>query len=134
MQKLILTGLLLALSLAAHASYPYFVFVTTEGIEHGIPSTGLEISFDDDVMTARSGTDIIELSTVAISSMRFSATMSGVSAGPASEDCALSAYTLQGVSIGTYSTLAEAIQNLETGIYILRDAKGSTLKLSVSHE
>lgn len=116
--KRLFLGLLLALvSLAVQADdFRYMAFQTNDGTIRTITADGLQLTFDDEKLTATSGDQQVIISLSELSKMYFTDTPAGIEAPVLSQnelDDNAVAYNLQGMCVGR-------LQAQPKGIYIVK--------------
>lgn len=123
MKKIILSlAVLLSACMAQAADYPYLVFTNTGGTTTVLSVENLTLSVSGSTLqvTNADGTNSFTLTDLA--NMQFSKDGSTVSAieNVLQADKAVEVFTVSGVRLGTYSSLAEGIKSLNAGAYIIK--------------
>lgn len=131
MKKILFSLLALGLSVSASAAYSTMMFQTSGGVRHYIDLSGLSISFADDNLTAANASESISIPLADMASMEFSETTSGIDSLSADRNTlAVSVFLPSGTPCGDFSSLEEAKQKLDKGVYVIRYSDGFTLKLA----
>lgn len=117
-------------ALSVRAEYTAMTFKKTDGDKHVIALAGLTLNMSDGLLTAANATASVSIPLAQLESMEFSY---GSSAATAIYEQSLSrqatAYTLDGVEAGVFSTVSEALTSLAPGTYVIKYADGTTLKI-----
>lgn len=132
MKKTVLSILCALLPAIVMADYSSMMFQTTNGTSHFVGTEGLTITFDDENLTATDGTNTLTLALADIAAMSFSSDLAS-SVSLELNDKAMepvTVYLTNGAAFGAYSCIGEAMQSVPAGIYVIKYADGSTLKLS----
>lgn len=113
--------------------YPYLTLQKSDGTEQSVAVEQLKLTFSDGqlVLSNSDGTTTISLSD--LSKMYFSTSATaGISTQitEATDDSPVEVYTLSGMSIGSFESVAEAKKQLKAGIYVMK-SKTRTLKITV---
>lgn len=131
MKKFLLSAILAAISIGMHAEYNKLVFTTHNGEKLAIGVKGLEISYLDGEMIAIAGNELIIIPLTALESMEFSDS-NAVDSVASVDNSEVTAYSVNGISLGTFKSRSDALKGLPAGIYILKSKNGVTSKVSIS--
>lgn len=113
--------------------YPYLTLQKSDGTEQSVAVEQLKLTFSDGqmVLSNSDGTTTISLSD--LSKMYFSTSATaGISTqiSEVSDDSPVEVYTLSGMGLGSFESVAEAKKQLKAGIYVMK-SKTRTLKITV---
>ena len=122
----------LSTSLAMAGSYNSLKFTSNSGETYTVAASNLEILVDSEKLTFNNTDLTIPLSSLV--SMEF--TDDGDN--PAEIDTIISGgnevitvYNISGTLVGSFDSYAEALASLSQGVYVIKDANGNSLKISV---
>jgi len=121
--------LMIGISAVRAYDYPYLVFQTTDGSSQSIEAEKLVLTFSGSQLVATNGTENLTLTVSDLSKMFFSSTTSGVSQ-ISEADGEVEVFTLSGIRMGSYSSVAQALKSLRSGIYVV-SSKEKTIKITV---
>lgn len=125
---LALGGMLLPM--LAMAEYNSMQFESSDGGNHYIDISGLEISFADHTLTASNAETTLTLPLNQVVSMQFSNSPgSEVKIVEMGNTDAIEVYSASGISLGSYKSLTEVRNDVPSGIFVVRYSDGTTLKL-----
>ncbi len=119
----------------AHAdTYPYLTFQQADGTLVSMATSSLVMTFVDGKLVVANGTESRKMTVSDLTGMFFSET--NVTTGIhnitiTDADGEVEAYSLQGASLGKFSTLKSLNESLPAGIYIVKAANGKTSKIVV---
>lgn len=133
MKKFLLMAIALVMSATASAGYGYMLFYTNQSTDPEVIATeNLVITIDDEnLMISNSKDRPLTLPLSTVSAMEFSAG-SYSSVGLVSEtDGKVSLYSADGLPVGDFSSLDEAVGSLPAGIYVIRKTNGDTVKIMI---
>lgn len=122
--------------LAAHAeSYPYLTFQKADGSLLSVGVESLEMTFQDGnlVYTNSAGTGTLtlaDLATMYFSSTDATTAITSLTADSSDGKGKVEAFSLQGMSYGTFANLQAMKENVPTGMYIVK-TNGKTQKIAV---
>lgn len=119
--------------LAAHAeSYPYLTFRKADGTLQSVGVESLEMTFQNGKLTYTNSTGTGTLTLAELAAMYFSSTdATAITALTAdSNDGKVEAFSMQGVSYGTFASLQAMKASVPTGMYIVK-TNGKTQKIAV---
>ncbi len=133
------TGWGAALSVPSHTvaaasltAAPSMTFRTSAGESRSISAQGLVMTFDEGVLTASAGAETLQIPTADLVSMEFTedapSSVEGMAADP---DGSLDAWRSDGTHAGRFTDLPAAFSSLPAGVYILTDAKGNSMKITL---
>lgn|SRR5574344_1042715 len=132
MKKTILILTMLMGTFAADASdYPYLVFQTTGGSKQSIAVENLTLTISDGKLVAKNETTNQNYLLSELSEMYFSTTVTGIeNVNASAQDEGVEVYSASGISFGKFSSVDEARQNLQKGMYIVKSSS-ETYKITV---
>ena len=120
-----------ALSLSA-SDYNAMVFTMNNGSQKSISTENLEITFSNSELQAKSNQTVLTLTLTDVKSMNFGETVtSSVSSLESEKESTVYIFTLSGIYEGSFPSLSNAVENLENGIYVIRNTEGKTFKITV---
>lgn len=133
MKKLLLLFSLAVMSTGAFAQYSYMTFTTNSGEKFSAQTEGLVITIDNGNLVAADTESTLTLPLNSLASMEFSETQEGTTgiATAVAADSGVKAYTVDGISAGSFSSLAEMRDVLPAGFYVIKLADGNTLKINI---
>ena len=110
--------------------YPYLVFQATDGTttEVAVSSLTMTVSNGKLVLTNSDGSQQLTLSDLA--KMYFKTSSTGIEQTAAQTDEPVEAFSVAGISVGTFDNVAKARVALKSGIYVLK-SKSRTIKVVV---
>lgn len=109
--------------------YPYLTFVTNEGATTlTVASLSIQVDGENLVVTDAEGVHTFVLEH--LQKMYFSSSSSSVEDLNSTVKEKTEVYNLKGELVGTYANRAEAVNALETGIYVLK-SKSGTIKIAI---
>lgn len=113
------------------SAYDYLLFCEKGGAEKTISTTGLTISFSNGSLLATSAADEnLSIPLESLSFMKFSDTTSAETAATTVVG-KVKVYAVDGYFKGTFESVSKALATLESGIYIVKDSQGKTVKISL---
>lgn len=123
---------LLSVVPAVHAAdYDYLVFETADGGTQSVAVESLVMTFEDGMLVARNGSTELSYPVADLSAMYFASVPTSVGtavASSGSDDVVV--YSISGVCLGRYGSVAQAKSSLAGGVYIMKSG-GSTVKVIV---
>lgn len=133
MKKISLCGGALMLSLVASSSviYDKMNFTTTDGTSYEVPAEGLCITVEGENLSIVAKDRTITIPLASLSTMQFVDNLGFIDSLTSASDDSVTVYGLDGVSVGTYSSAAKAMESLSAGIYLMKDNEGKTFKIKV---
>jgi hypothetical protein len=115
------------LAIAANAgTYKYLEFTSTSGTKtvFDVANLTIKVSGNDLQVTNSDGT--VDLKLLDLASMQFSTTNTSTAVDNIlNADAEIHVSTITGVSLGTYSSLVEACQSLNAGVYVISNGTQS---------
>ena len=120
--------------LAFAQSFKSIEFTDNTGKTYVVDASGLTISFDgSNICVVNSKDDLIVFNAASLSSMQFTdSSASFLEEISSNLEGSVAVYCLDGTQIGNFSSTEDAVRNLSSGIYILSDSKGETIKIYLS--
>jgi len=130
MRKLFLLWMLLTGLSASAYDYPYLAFKTTDGTVQTVSVESLKLTIADGVLTATNGDGSKTFTISDLSKMYFSADESGVTGIKQVTTSAteVKVYSLSGMQMGSYRSVAEARTALKSGLYVIVE-EGKSYKM-----
>lgn len=120
------------MSLSSYAAYPSMEFVTTDGASHVIGASGLVITTDGENLSAtNTDKDALTLPLASVVSMEFSDKEASVAVITAATGGEVTAYGIDGVEMGKFKSMQDAVSLLSPGIYLFKDDASQTVKIKV---
>ena len=107
-------------------TYNYLEFTNISGTKtvFNVANLTIKVSGNDLQVTNNNGT--VNLTLVDLASMQFSTTNTATAVDNVlNADAAIQVSTITGASLGTYSSLIEATQSLNTGVYVISNGAQS---------
>lgn len=131
MKKYLLLAILAACALGARAEFNRLVFHTLTGEEQSVGLTDLNITFADGQLLATADGESVAIDLASLSSMEFAyVEPSGIA--DAAIEGAVTAYSADDISYGTFASKDAASQALPAGLYIIKSETGLTSKLLIN--
>lgn len=127
MKKHLFLLALLATGVAAHGyDYPYLTFRLADGTVRTLSVDGLSMGIEGTSLVARGTSETLTLTLADLQEMHFSTdgTTTPVSAAVQDEG-PVEAFSTDGLSMGAFSSAAEAAQRLRSGVYVLKTKSGT---------
>lgn len=121
---------LLAVTAASADNYSYLAFQTADGSTRNIGVESLEMTFSDGKLIASNGTESLEISVADLTRMFFSSEATAIKDISLDADSPVKVYTVEGVCVGSYDSMASASANMGKGVYIVKGEK-TTHKITV---
>ena len=135
MKKILLSvALLTCLGFGMSAKYTALIFTDTTGKQYAVPAQNLVISIQGSTLVAETGSDRLELPTSSLMSMQFGDdnNTTGLNDVILSGSGELTVVTLDGKPAGSFSSIDDARASLDSGVYIMKLADGSALKIYIN--
>lgn len=114
---------------AEDSIYENLYIVKSDGSETELPASGLELTFSEGIMTAKSSEGTTEFNITDLKGLSFQVSTSATA--EISLDTPVTVWDTAGVLKGEYSTLKAACDSLSKGIYIVRTQDGNNLKIEL---
>ena len=126
------SSMILPSSLAMARRYSSLMFTSNTGETYTVATNNLEILVNGENLTF-SNTDL----TIPLSSL-ISMEFTDYDDNPSAIDeisfdgnSAIAVYNIDGTSVGSFDSYTDALSSLGQGVYVLKDANGNSLKISV---
>lgn len=100
--------------------YPYMAFQGIDGTKQTVAVESLEITFADGKLIAHSATEEVSLELSQLDKMYFTTEQAGVAGTFAPVSGKATVYSMQGVNLGTFASLAAAVNSLPRGLYVVK--------------
>ena len=132
MNRIILCGAALLMSLSLSAAYRSMEFKTSDGSTCHVGVDGMVMTVSEgNLVVTNASAEKLELPLSAVLSMQFADIPSSVAEVVSAVKDAVTAYTLGGTVVGCYASVQEAWGALAPGYYLLKDGRGQTIKIVV---
>lgn len=129
---MILTFLLTIVSIAGWAedyTYGYLVFTANDGKEQSFAVEDLTLTFSDGKLVASNGTTTLTFTLADLAKMYFSETTTdGIKTLNVDDD--VEVFTVSGIRMGQYASIADARRVLQQGVYIFKQGS-KTNKIAI---
>lgn len=128
MKKVLLVLLMMTGMLTAHAdSYTYLTFEKSDGTQTSVALSSLSITISGTTLTA--GDQSFALAD--LTKMYFTtADVTAIDEVKAAVSGEVEVFSMNGVAMGKFTTMQEAMSSLRTGVYIVK-SNGKTVKVAV---
>jgi len=131
MRKIVLVLAVCCAMMAQAADYPYLVFTSTAGITTSLSVSNMTLKVNGAQLDVTNAEGTVNFTLTELASMEFSATdpttaLENVLDG----DKPVQVYSINGMSLGSFSSLVQAVQQLDKGVYIMVQ-NGKSQKLIV---
>ena len=115
-------AVMLTVCMAQAADYPYLVFTNTGGTTTILSVENLTLSVSGSTLQVTNADGTNSFALTDLTNMQFSKDGSTVTAleNVLQADQAVEVFTVSGVRLGTYNSLAQAVKNLHSGAYIIK--------------
>ncbi|MGN1245329.1 MAG: hypothetical protein ACI4UN_01720 [Muribaculaceae bacterium] len=110
--------------------YPYMAFQGIDGTKQTVAVESLEITFANGKLMAHSAADEVSLELSQLDKMYFTTEQAGVAGTFAPVSGTTTVYSMQGVNLGTFASLSDAVNSLQRGLYVVK-TDGRTQKMAV---
>ena len=117
------------LTASAAYEYPYLNFLTAAGVIETMPVDNLTMSIADGQLIATNGTTTKTFALTDMVKMYFTDS-SGLNSLIANTDEAVEVCTVDGVSLGRFASVKDALLSLDRGTYVIK-GQSSTFKIAV---
>ncbi len=132
MKKLFLS-LMLMTGMAANAyEYPYLAFATTDGTVQTVSVESLSITVSDGKLVVTNSDGTVNFTLTDLSKMYFSTAQENSTGVQQIETTSggIKVYSLTGLSMGTFETVAQARAALQSGVYVIK-GNGKNYKINI---
>jgi len=131
MRKIVLVLAVCCAMMAQAADYPYLVFTSTAGTTTSLSVSNMTLKVNGAQLDVTNAEGTVNFTLTELASMEFSATdpttaLENVLDG----DKPVQVYSINGMSLGSFSSLVQAVQQLDKGVYIMVQ-NGKSQKLIV---
>lgn len=128
MKKVLLVLLMMTGMLTAHAdSYTYLTFEKSDGTLTSVPLSSLSITISGTTLTAGDQTFAL----ADLTKMYFTtADVTAIDEVNTAVNGEVEVFSMNGVAMGKFTTMQEAMSSLRTGVYIVK-SNGKTVKVAV---
>lgn len=132
MKKLVIIVIGILVVLVAKADYTTLSFKTVDGQSYHFDIKGLDISFSQEYLTASNPEISFALPLAQIESMEFTniasiGTDAMINNNKINEETIV--FTVSGMAMGIFPSFEDAMQRIPAGVYILKYADGTTIKI-----
>ena len=134
MKKLLLLSLLTIvwMSVKAETSYKYLEFKTTENTSIVVETEGLEMTVNNGILSLSNASgQKMNIDTSTLVAMQFTDNSTAINNIAVDSDTRVQVYKLDGIVVGTFTNVSNAIKMLAPGVYILKSTKGQTVKIMI---
>lgn len=131
-QVLIMALLLLTTASVKADDYAYLAFENGDGTTQTLPADGLKITYADGKIVAVSSNGSQTFTLSDLYKMYFANTSTAISdlSADTAGTSAVTVYTISGIQVGHYASLATARANLKAGLYLVKQQQ-KTFKIAV---
>ena len=131
MKKMFLMALLVCAGMVQAGEYAYLVFTNATGTKTALSVENLTLKVNGTQLDVTNAEGTVNFALTELASMEFSATdpttaLENVLDG----DKPVQVYSINGMSLGSFSSLVQAVQQLDKGVYIMVQS-GKSQKLIV---
>ena len=113
-------------AMAAHASsYNYLVFTNTAGTTTAFSVNNLTLTVNGTELQITNANETVQITLTALKSMQFSTDGTTALENVLNADAPVQVFSISGSSIGTYTSLLNAAQNLNAGTYVITNGSAS---------
>lgn len=133
MKKFFLLFFVVMTAMSVSSQYNKLTFRTTNGEEHFVGLTNLNITFTKGEMIAKSDEHAVTLPLNSLESMEFTVGIAAISEVLTDKEFKgkLSVYTTDGKLLGIYESADAALAKLPQGLYIFTAGNGVTTKIKI---
>jgi len=100
--------------------YSYLTFQNADGTVKSVSVSSLTLTFANGTLTAVNSNGTYAFTLTDLSKMYFTSDPTSIPGVIPSKEEAVEVYTLTGISLGKYSSLSEAQEQLEGGVYVVK--------------
>ena len=112
--------------MAAYASsYNYLVFTNTAGTTTAFSVNNLTLTVNGTELQITNANGTVQITLTALKSMQFSTDGTTALENMLNADAPVQVFSISGSSIGTYTSLLDAAQNLNAGTYVITNGSAS---------
>ena len=126
-KRVMMLVVVVSLAVCANAgTYKYLEFTSTSGTKTVFDVTNLTLTVSGSNLQVTNGNGTVHLTLVDLASMQFSTTNTTTALeNILNADGEIQVSTITGVSLGVYSSLQEACQSLNVGVYVISNGTQS---------
>ena len=126
-KRVMMLVVVVSLAVCANAgTYKYLEFTSTSGKKTIFDVTNLTLTVSGSNLQVTNGDGTVNLTLVDLASMQFSTTNTTTALeNILNADAEIQVSTITGVSLGVYSSLSEACQSLNAGVYVISNGTQS---------
>ena len=126
-KRVMMLVVVVSLAVCANAGmYKYLEFTSTSGNKTVFDVTNLTLTVSGSNLQVTNGDGTVDLTLLELASMQFSTTNTPTAVDNIlNADAEIHVSTITGVSLGTYSSLVEACQSLNAGVYVISNGTQS---------
>ena len=128
MRKNLLLAVFCLCALIAHAgSYAYLVFTNTAGTTTAFGVNNLTMHVNGSNLQVTNDEGTVNLMLTELAAMQFSTSADSITAieNVLDADQPVQVFSISGISLGSFSSLVEAAQHLDAGVYVISNGKKS---------
>jgi hypothetical protein len=133
MRKMILMFLLLCAGMAQAGEYAYLVFTNTEGTKTALSVTDLTMTVNGAQLDVTNTNGTVQFTLTDLAAMQFSVDGESLPEGidnVLNADAPVTVYAINGMALGSFSSMLQAVQQLDRGTYVIVQS-GKSQKLVV---
>ena len=133
MRKMILMFLLLCAGMAQAGEYAYLVFTNTEGTKTALSVTDLTMTVNGAQLDVTNTNGTVQFTLTDLAAMQFSVDGESLPEGidnVLNADAPVTVYAINGMALGSFSSMLQAVQQLDRGTYVMVQS-GKSQKLIV---
>jgi hypothetical protein len=130
MRKFILIALLVCAGMVQAGEYAYLVFTNTAGTQTALSVTDLTMTVSGTQLDVTNAEGTVNFTLTELASMAFSANGLTALENVLDGDKPVQVYSINGASLGSFSSLVQAVQQLDRGAYVMVQ-NGKSQKLVV---
>ena len=122
MKKIILLVLLVCAGIAQAGEYAYLVFTNTEGTKTALSVTDMTLNVNGSQLDVTNVDGSVSFTLTDLAAMQFSVDGENLSEGMENvlnADGSVTVYAINGMSLGSFSSMIQAVQQLDKGIYVI---------------
>ena len=133
MRKMILMVLLVCAGMAQAGEYAYLVFTNTEGTKTALSVTDLKMTVNGAQLDVMNADGTVQFTLTELAAMQFSVDGENLPEGMENvldADAPVVVFAINGMSLGSFSSMLQAVQQLDRGTYVIVQS-GKSQKLVV---
>ncbi len=122
MRKILLVVLLVCAGMVQAGEYAYLVFTNTEGTKTALSVTDLKMTVNGAQLDVINADGTVQFTLTELAAMQFSVDGENLPEGMENvldADVAVTVYAINGMSLGSFSSMLQAVQQLDRGTYVI---------------